>query len=257
MLFLSIIKPHGFAWRTLVKTTLIIFLCAFQSAANAQPTLVLSVVGQPPLNTESHDGFMDEVAREAINRIGYQLVITSLPAERALRSSDEGLIDGEMSRVEGMEKLYPNLVRVPEKIMDWEFSVFSKKPINLDNGWSSLSNKNIAFIRGWKILEKNAPKAAVITKTRNAEQLFTLLKINRTDFILYERWGGNYALKALQLDGAKLRRPFLATREMFIYLHKKNLALVPRLAQALVNMKEDGSYDRLVKKHLTSLMSGH
>jgi len=257
MFFLHGTKPQIHTRRILNQIALFVLVCTLQSVIYAQQTLVLSAVGQPPLNTESHDGFMDEVTREAINRIGYQLEITMLPAERSLRSSNEGLIDGEMSRVEGMEKLYPNLVRVPEKIMDWEFCVFSKKPITIKDGWSSLSDKNVAFITGWKILEKNVPRAAVITKTRNAVQLFTLLKVNRADYVIYERWGGHRILKTLQINDVKSRRPFLASKEMYIYLHKKNQALVPRLSQAIASMKKDGSYERLVKKHLPLQKSSH
>ncbi len=231
-----------------------VFLCLFQSSANAQSTLTINAVGQPPLNTNTYDGFMDEVAREAIKRIGYQLDINHLPAERGLRNANNGLIDGEMSRIKGLDNIYHNLIRVPEKIMSWEFCVFSKKPIDLQKGWASLEKKNVAFINGWKILEKNVPKSATITRTRNSQQLFTLLIKNRADFIIYERWGGNSVLKKLQLDEISLQRPFLASREMFIYLHKKHKALVPELARALAEMKKDGSYERLKEKHLTNFL---
>lgn len=236
------------------KLVLIAYLFLPHSFANAQPILVFNVTGQPPLNTSAHDGFMDDVSREALKRINYQLVINRLPAERALRSADSGLIDGEMSRIQGLDRIYSNLVRVPEKIMDWEFFVFSKKQINLQNGWHSLNNKNVAFITGWKILENNVPKTAAITKTKNSQQLFTLLQKDRADFIIYEHWGGKYLSKQLQLDNVDLRAPALAKKEMFMYLHKKHAALVPKLTQVLSEMKKDGSYQGLVNKHLTALL---
>jgi polar amino acid transport system substrate-binding protein len=34
--------------------------------------------------------------------------------------------------------------------------------------------------------------------------------------------------------------------DMFLYLHKKHEALVPRLAQALRDMKADGSHARIL-----------
>jgi len=248
-------KLHICIWRTVRQTILIILLCAFQSTINAQPSLELNTTGQPPLNTQTHDGFMDEVTREALQRIGYKLVINRLPAERGLHSTNDGLIDGEMSRVEGIDQLYTNLIRVPEKIMDWEFYIFSEKTISLQKGWSSLENKSIAFITGWKILEKNVPESATVTKTRNSHQLFTLLKNNRVDYIIYERWGGNRVLNELELKKVKLQKPFLASREMYIYLHNKHKAIVPLLTQALENMKSDGSYERLVQKHLSPLQN--
>ena len=236
--------------RIAVSCGLIASLILFIPIAYAQPALVFNTTGQPPLNTMSHDGFMDEVTREALKRVGYQLVINRLPAERGLRNADSGFIDGEMSRVKGIDKVYKNLVRVPEKIMDWEFFVFSKKSVNLQKGWENLANKSVAFIRGWKILEKNVPNSASITRIKNSTQLFTLLENNRTDFIIYERWGGRHLVNQLQLFNVKLRSPALATREMFIYLNKKHQALVPKISQALFEMKRDGSYQRLVKKHL-------
>ncbi len=235
------------------KLIYITSLFLFHSIAYAQADLVFNITGQPPLNTPAQDGFMDEVSREALKRIGYRLVIIRLPAERALRSSNAGFIDGEMSRIQGLDKIYSNLIRVPEKIMDWDFFVFSKKQINLKNGWQSLEDKNIAIITGWKILEKNVPKTAGITKTKNAQQLFTLLQLDRADFIIYEHWGGEYIINDLQLDDIVRQAPALAKKEMFMYLHKKHAALVPQLTQALSEMKKDGSYQELVNKHLAVL----
>jgi polar amino acid transport system substrate-binding protein len=51
----------------------------------------------------------------------------------------------------------------------------------------------------------------------------------------------------------QLCEPPLAMREMFIYLHKKHKALVPKLANVLREMKQDGRYQILVDKHLTPL----
>jgi len=214
------------------------------------PVLQLNVTGKAPLNTISKKGFMDEVATEAFRRIGYGLATLSLPAERGLRNADRGLVDGEMSRVKGLDKIYMNLVRVPEKIMDWEFVAFSNNPISMENGWAALSGKTVAHINGWKILEKNIPEQAEVTKTSSADNLFKLIQRNRADYVLYERWGGRYLLKKMKMSNVKMCNPPLAVKEMFIYLHKKHQALVPKLASALANMKKDGSYQKLVDKHL-------
>ncbi len=223
---------------------------SLQTSAFAENSLVFNVTGQPPLNTSKHDGFMDEVTREALKRIGYKLIINRQPAERGLRSINAGVIDGEMSRIKGIDKIYPNLVMVNEKIMNWDFVVYSKKQINLDKGWISLAEKNVSFINGWKILEKNVPKSANVTKTRNANQLFNLLKKNRTDYIIYERWGGHDEIELLQLQNVNMLKPALASKEMYIYLHKKHAALVPKMSSALLNMKKDGSYKKLQEKFL-------
>ena len=248
-----IIKKYFLVFRCILIS--VIYL--FHPAANAEKSLVFNVTGQPPLNTNKHDGFMDEVTREALKRIGYKLVITRQPAERGLKSTNTGVIDGEMGRVKGINKIYTNLLRVPEKIMDWDFIVFSKKDINTNSRWNSLAHKNVSFINGWKILEKNIPKTAKVTKTKNSQQLFRLLQKDRTDFIIYEHWGGHLILSQLDEQVIKARKPAVVSREMFIYLHKKHAKLIPKLSRALTSMKKDGSYYRLKKKYLKHGAAGH
>jgi len=191
---------------------------------------------------------MDLIASEAFRRCGYHLVIESFPAERALQFANKGVIDGDFARIGGLEKIYPNLIQVPEKIIDWYFVAFSKKALDLSAGWQSLTGHNVAFITGWKIYEKNTPQSVSITKVKNAEQLFTLLSRNRTDIALYNRVSGEYLIKTLNLDGVKELSPPLAVREMFIYLNRKHSRLAPRLVKALAEMKADGTYSRLVEE---------
>jgi len=235
--------------RVLCNATLIL-LSLISMSVTAETVIRLNTTGQPPLNTTQQDGFMDEVATEAFHRIGIRLETTRLPAERGLKSANSGLEDGEMSRVAGLDKIYKNLVRVPEKIMDWEFVAFAYNPISLEQGWSALSGKSVAHINGWKILEKNVPAEAEVTRTAGAESLFKLLRKKRTDFILYERWGGHYKLEKLAMTDVQRCAEPLIVKKMYIYLHKKHKELVPKLAKAMAAMKADGSYEKLFKKHL-------
>ncbi len=222
-------------------------------ALYASNMLVINTTGQPPLNTAQGSGFMDRVAAEALAKIGYRLQTIRLPAERGLRNSNAGIDDGEMSRIAGLEKLYPNLIRVPEKIMDWEFNAFANREIRMDGAWSALSPYVVAYINGWKILEKNVPVAAQITKVKNPEQLFSILQKDRADVIIYERWGGLQMIQQQHLNNTLILTPPLATKEMFIYLHKKHKHLVPRLARALSEMKQSGAYQKIYDETLGPL----
>jgi len=234
----------------IISTALILFVFSFQTEATVS-TIHLNVVGKPPLNTSTQKGFMDAVASEAFLRIGISLQTSSLPAERGLKNSNKGSIDGEMSRVKGIDKVYTNLIRVPEKIMDWEFVVFSAKAIDLSQGWKAFSGKSVSHINGWKILEKNIPNDAEVTKTVNAVELFTLLEKKRTDYIIYEKWAGHYMLRKMPIENIGQHKSTLIIEEVFIYLHKKHKSIVSKLSKALESMKRDGSYQRLVRKHLS------
>ena len=214
--------------------------------------VTLNTTGKPPLNTKEKTGFMDVVASEAFKRIGISLRTVQLPAERGLKNANLGIEDGEMSRIAGLEKLYPNLIAVPEKIMDWHFVGFSLNPISLAHGWSDLKPYTVSFINGWKILETNTT-AMTVTKVRNSEQLFKLLTNKRIDVILYERWGGLLMRKNLSENQIRLLEPPLAIKPMYIYLHKKHHLLIEPLAKALKDMKNDGSYVRITNELLTPL----
>jgi len=237
-----------------ILATFLLLLPINDSIANETVTeLVINTTGQQPLNTPEQTGFMDLVATEALSRIGIKLKTIQLPAERGLKNTNAGIDDGEMSRIAGLEKHYPNLIRVPEKIMEWEFVVFSPSEINLTSGWQELKPYSVSFINGWKILENSVPSGVSLTKVKNPKQLFNLLQKKRVDLVIYERWGGLHYLKELELDSVKMRRPPLAVREMYVYLHKKHKAIVPKLNNALKQMKKDGSYNKLVQQILEPL----
>ncbi len=227
-----------------------LFITSCHLSANE---ITLNTTGKPPLNAPDLNGFMDLVSKEAFKRIGYTLKTIQLPAERGLKNVNAGIEDGEMSRIKGLDKLYPNLIRVPEKIMNWQFVAFSQSPINLQKGWKSLENNSVGFINGWKILEKNVPAKADITKVRTPNQLFTILHKKRVDIILYERWGGLLHIRNHNQKNVILLSPPLAEKQMFIYLHKKHKKLVPLLAKALKQMKADGTYNKIFTKILKPL----
>jgi len=184
----------------------ILILPLISNLALAEETIVLATAGaMPPLHTDDSSGFTDIVLIEAFKRIGYKLDIRVLPAERSLLISNRGIIDGEVQRISGMEKDYPNLIRVPEKLIDWKFVVFSKKNISTEKGWNSLKPYVTSFITGWKIFEYNVPKDVTTSKVRNPNGLFSLLENDRTDLILYELWQGLEHIKAHKYQNIKAK----------------------------------------------------
>ena len=221
--------------------------------ANASQTLIINSTGKLPLSSPDQTGFLDLVTAEAFRRCDLNLKTIQVPAERGLINVNLGIEDGEMSRIAGLEKIYPNLVRVPETTMDWEFYAFSEQKIDLKDGWSDLENYSVSFINGWKILEENVPAESEITKVKNPEQLFNLLIRKRTQVVIYERWAGLRHIKQPQFKAVRLIEPALSKRKMYMYLHKKHQLLVTKIAKALKSMKRDGTYNKLAKQILEPL----
>lgn len=211
--------------------------------------LVLNDTNEPPYTTADRRGFLDVVVGEAFRRLGYELQLVKLPAERGLINANEGIEDGDMVRIAGLEKQYPNLVRVPEKLVDWEFSVFSKDA-SIPSNWKTIRQRSVGYIKGWKIYEQNLAGAERVTTADDPEQLFRLLDLNRIEVALYERSLGAALAKQQGLKGVRPLAPPLATREMFIYLHKRHANLVPRMTDALRAMKREGFYQRVYNEKL-------
>ena len=231
----------------LIMTLGIIFV---SDGGHAQKPLILTTSMAPPLSNDDQTGFYDQVLIEAFRRVGQPVKITHLPTERSITNANLGITDGEFPRISGLDRLYPNLLQVPEKIDDFKFTAFTWRPDIQLKDWSSCKPYNVAIVRGWKILEANLTDVKSLVKVKNQELLFSLLGKQRTDIAVYSRFEGQEMIKRLGLQSIRVLEPPLATREMFLYLNKKHLQQIPALTKQLRSMKDDGTYDRIFEKTL-------
>lgn len=223
--------------------------------------LVLNNTNEPPFTNTEATGFLDIILREAFKRAGVEdLELVSLPAERGLLSADSGLIDGDVTRIKGLDKQYPNLVRVDEKLVDWEFVAYTARD-DIRSSWEDVRRYYVGFITGWKIYEKALEGAENTLPVSDPRALFRLLRLKRADLVLYARWMGEVHLAQEGITNVHPLLPPLAVREMFIYLHKRHQALAIRLADALRAIKEEGMYDsvraRSLAPYQTKLNESH
>jgi polar amino acid transport system substrate-binding protein len=210
------------------------------------PKLVLNSADGPPFSKPDGTGIIDLVVKEAFRRVGIEISIIAVPAERALRNASEGIEDGIFSRVAGMSEKYPGLLQVPQKIVDFDFVAFSRKIDAEIKGWESLGPYDIAIITGWKILEENIRGTRSLHKVRDVSILFNLLARDRVDIVVYSRIGGVFTIREMGLKEVKALEPPLASREMFLYLNSKHAGLVAPISESLGRMKEDGTYQSIV-----------
>ncbi len=226
--------------------------CNTSQAAN-EPTLVLNDPNAAPFTTEARDGFLDIVAGEAFRRAGLRLELVRLPPERGLLLANAGIQDGDLHRIAGLEKNYPNLIRVPEKLGKTHFVAFVRQAKLSSANWDTLQPLSVGHIRGWKIFEQNLKPATRITTAENPELLFTMLDKNRIDVALYNRWTGLALARKMGIEGLRVVEPSLAEREMFIYLHKKHADKVPAIVAALRAIKAEGLYTRVCHEKIAPL----
>lgn len=218
---------------------------------HAKPVITLGSFLRPPLSNSQHTGMMDQLVKETLRRINLEVRLINLPAQRSLNLANSGEIDGDILRVANMNLKYPNLVPVPEKMMTFEFVVFTRKKRLLSFGWNSLKRYRIGLIKGWKILEvMTAADSMTTRRVLNEQVLFELLAKDQVDVALYERYEGLSLAKEMGITDIHVIDQPLASRPMYLYLHKKHAAHAPKAAKALKEMKREGVYDAIVKETL-------
>lgn len=216
--------------------------------ASDEPTLVLNDANSAPFTNEAGTGLVDVVAGEAFRRAGLKLRLIKLPAERALINANAGVEDGEVSRVAGIEKFYPNLVPVPEKLVDHHFVAFTRRASLERASWDALRPFSVGYIRGYKIVEKNMPPGTQTLSANDAEQLMTMLDRGRIDIAIYRRWEGLALAQKMRIRNVHIIEPSLAETGVYIYLHKKHADKVPLIAEALRDIRAEGLFARACRE---------
>lgn len=227
------------------------FLCALSSVTLAEPVMTLSTTDTAThyFHNAEMAGLGDEVLVEAFKRIGFKLEVAVFPTERSLKMATTGLVDGEFMRTRAIEKEYPGLIRVPEPVVDIEFSVFSNIPIDLTNGWLSLAGKSVGLVIGMKMIEKNVPKEAKVTGVKSMQQLFSMLNKGKIDYAVIPRGIGQDYLRDSGLSHILISDQALSFMPTFTYLHIKHASLAPKLAEAIRQMKQSGEYEKILNRH--------
>lgn len=225
------------------------------SASAAEPEVyTLNTSTGAPYATPEQQGFLDLVVKEAFKRIGLKGDVAVYSAsKRALINANEDVDQGVAMRVKNLEKKFPNLVRVPERIVENDFVAYARDLTLSTTSWDTLKPYAVTHVHGWVIFERNMAKGQAVTTVKEPKQMFTMLNKGRADIALYERWQGLQHIKEKGL-AINVLEPPLASVDMYMYMHKKHAHLVDKLDHALKSMKADGTYQAIFDKTLSPLL---
>ncbi len=213
--------------------------------AQAEQTLVLNTAYTEPLTSPDHSGALDLFYKDLGRRLGINIEIQSLPAERCLVNANSGVDDGDVSRVAGLDQKYTELLRVPEAVIHIQLVAFSRnKNFTVNNG-ESFKPYSVGIVTGWKILEKNIVDTKSMDKVENAQELFSMLDKNRIDVAVYEKLQGLVTIQKYGYKNIKILQPSFIESDWYLYLNKKHAALVPQINAAIKAMKDDGTHKRI------------
>ncbi|XHS77794.1 hypothetical protein ACFJGW_19070 [Burkholderiaceae bacterium UC74_6] len=180
--------------------------------------------------------------REAYARLGLKLQEVDVPAERALRMSNDGSLDGEALRVEGLEQIYPNLIRVPVAVLATSVEAIAVDPSIRVSKWEDLRSLSLCIPHGIKAIELRT--AGMRTYAVNSsQQIIKMLQIKRCQVgvIASPTW---VDYESLDWTGIRFAGRLEAV-PLYHYLHKRHAKLVPRIANALEQMRKQGAIARM------------
>lgn len=222
---------------------LLVSLMIFSNSSAANYLLELSSLNDPVTDISQN------ILKEAYKQIGYDLKIKKLPAERALIESNRGSTDGEVNRLQGINKKYVNLVMVSTPVNKFEGIAFTRDRVLSIDGWESLGPYKIVIRRGAKFAEKGT-MGMVVYRVTTYEQVFKLLSIGRYDVGIASRLTGLSQIKKHNLIGIKAIEPPLMTNNLYHYLHKKHKDIVPKINAVLLKMRKEGIMAKIRNKYI-------
>jgi len=220
----------------------------------AAETVELGSIFKAPISNVEGSGLMDTIMKEAFSRIGAEVRIMPVSGSMALKKANEGIFGGDMMRVPNAEKNYPNLIPVKEKLYDFDFVAFSIKIKEPIKSWAELKSYRVAVPKGWVETDNNVSEENTKSLKRISSpfKLFDALMKDEADLIIFERLMGYEMIRELGLKDIHVVEPPLSSKEMYLYLHKKHKALVPKLAEAFKAMKADGTFKKIVDKTMSA-----
>lgn len=221
-----------------------VFLAWLLPAQAAEPMpglrMVVSQMDDDPVLSVKASHIM----REAYRRLGIELRSELLPRERALMSADSGETDGDLIRAAGIDARYINLVRVPEPVITFDAVAFTAGLKFTVDGWDSLRPYSLCIMRGMKIAEQGTEgMQRLIANT--TDQAVLMLSAGRCQVAVlgHQVW---LDIERLQAGPLRALDPPIASVPLYHYVHRRHAELVPRLADALRAMRNDGAFAALL-----------
>lgn len=213
-------------------------LCCLAAPLRAQE-LQLSIIAQHSINER-----IWPVMEAAARRAAVTVVARPMSAERGVVEASMGQIDGAVGRSLGVELKYPELLRVSEAVYHYAPTAYSYKPIDVGGGWSALREHSLCIRRGLQLTTART-KDMVRQQLADEVSMLRMLKEGGCSVAIMDR-NDPVARAAMASDPSLVQlKPPLEEMPLYIYLHKRHAALVPKLSAALKQMRADGTLHKL------------
>ena len=193
-----------------------------------------------------------EVGRRVLpqiyQRIGREITISSVPANRAQLLATSGELDGEIMRIYSYGSENPSTLRVPTAYYQFATMAFVRK----DSGIVSLTpeqlkNYRIVKVRGVKHTDNITRGLSNAVDFSSTQEIMNMVSLGRADIALTSVIDGSVILEKMAMHELRMLDKPLAVLDLYHYLHQSHVDLIPPLDAAIKKLKASGELDRWIK----------
>ena len=240
---LGLLKPIGLlAALLLVAPVSLATSSALQQSPAANPSL--NQASLPSLQLSFSAGNYLQLSSQPLiralyKRIGYHVEFVPLPGRRSLSSSNLGITDGEVARIDAKGQGLTNLIALPTPLFHFEGRIYSLADTPVVKSWEELLQHPTAIRRGviWEEQGVAANDSQVVRLT-NLDQALRMLISGRVQYALANEPAAQALIERSYHDQAIVAQPHaLGSYSIYHWVHRRHAALVPQLDAALQSLK--------------------
>jgi polar amino acid transport system substrate-binding protein len=226
-----------------------LLLISFSNNLIADTKFVFATHTKPPLSNK-----IEAIYQEAFHRMGYDLDFFTWPGRRVLYSVNNGIIDGDASRMKPFKQISSdntdNYLLVDEVVINIDLVVIVKNNINLEAvNWKVINEGKVAYIRGSMNIQDNVYKKNRVPLTE-AYSVMEMVKQGRVDSAILFKAVATKILDSelVYSNYVKIIDTPIETFYLYPFLNKKHIDLQTQLKKALQEIKSDGTYDKIISQ---------
>lgn len=184
-------------------------------------------------------------------RLGMTIDFDFRAADVSARRATAGETDGEVQRIAQFGDTHPTLIRVDEPLFALDGVAFTKGvrididgPASLRPYKTSLRPYRIGIQDG-VLFSEDVTHGMNPIRAPSVTSLFNMLDRGMVDAVITTRITGLHTIKRLRLAGIAPLEPPLVRIDLYHYLHRRHMDLVPKVAATIRRLRAEGVIDGL------------
>lgn len=192
------------------------------------------------------------VLTEAFRRAGIGMAFARLPLSRSAEAANGGEVDGDLNRIALVAEKYSNLMLVPVPINRVDVAIYGASASLQNKSRDEIRKLSVVIQRGIFVLGKYS-QGMRVTDTSTVDSAMEMLLNGRGDVLMLTYADAELWLARNRVARAGASAPYAdvvrwpyawASEPLYLLLNRRHAALVPRLAQALLDMRKEGVIER-------------